>query len=177
MSRERFGAAWYALKNKHGFLLAELQISIAAAALLLAVIAGCAMPLLANFRKAADDIQLQDAGRYMLTVLAKDWGYDSSRIILNKDFRGRRKVSCTTVFAGKQYFFTLENGGLYKLTRTLGTKGKNPLFIPDCRVQEWQVSKVSDRALLVEFSLKKGARQRRFRQFIYCVNGSVSADE
>lgn len=171
--KEKFAAIWCDWKNKQGFLVAELQLSLAAAALLMVLIYGSSVTVWQNCRKAVLDIQLQDAGRYMLSVLEKDLTYDSVLITVSKDFRGAAKVGCRTVFGGKSYLYTLENNGLYKQTQTAGTKGKNPLYIPDCKVMDWQVQKVDDRTLKVEFTLQKQTRRQHFKRLFYCLNGKV----
>lgn len=176
MIKEKFAAIWYKLKNEQGFLLAELQLSMAAAALLMVMFCSSSVSILQNCQKMLLDMQLQDAGRYMLSMLEKDLAYDSVQITVSKDFRGAAKVGCRTVFGGKSYLYTWENNGLYKQIQTAGTKGKNPLYIPDCKVMDWQVKKLDDKTLLVEFILQKQVRQQKFRRVFYCLNGRIVQD-
>lgn len=176
MIKEKFAAILYKLKNEQGFLLAELQLSMTATALLMVMFCSSSVSILQNCQKMFLDMQLQDAGRYMLSMLEKDLAYDSVQITVSKDFRGAAKVGCRTVFGGKSYLYTWENYGLYKQIQTVGTKGKNPLYIPGCKVMDWQVKKLDDKTLLVEFILQKQGRQQKFRRVFYCLNGRIVQD-
>ncbi len=175
--KEKFAVIWSGWKNEYGFLTAELQLSLAAAALLMVLLCSSSVTVLRNCQKIVLDIQLQDAARYMLTALEKDMVCDSLLISIGKDYKGVDKVGCRTVFGGKSYLYTLENGGLYKQTQTAGTKGKNPLYVPDCMVTEWHVRKIDDKALQIEFTLQKNMRQKTFQRIFYCLNGQVTQDE
>lgn len=176
MMKAKFAAIWYGWKNEQGFLTAELQLSLAAAALLMVLLCSSSVAVLQNCRKVVLDIQLQDAARYMLTVLEKDIACDSVLVTVSKDYKGADKIGCRTVFGSKSYLYTLESGGLYKQTQTAGTKGKNPLYVPDCTVAQWKVHRLDDKTLQIDFTLQKNKRQKHFQRIFYCLNGRVAED-
>lgn len=156
-----------------GFLAVQLQVSVAVLALLTAFLYKDFTAVLGGLHKLHDDLQLYEAARYMQAELEKDLAYDSMVVTIEKDFRGNKMLQCQTIYAGKQYLYTCENNGLYKQTDTLLTKGKNPLFIPDCQVQQWQVRKLADNALEIQLVLVRDGRAERFTQTISILNGVV----
>ena len=115
-----------------GFLLAELQISVAILALVVALLYGDFQQIMQGWHRMFLDMQLQDAGRYMCSVLEKDLCYEGRLLTIGEDARGRAKLFCQTGHAGKIYTYTWENTAFYKSTKTTSTTGKNPLFVPDC---------------------------------------------
>lgn len=159
-----------------GFLIVQLQIGAAILALLTVFVYNDFAAVLGGLYRMADDVQLYDAARYIKADLEKDLAYEGKLLTVEKDYRGNAVVKCRTIYAGKQYIYTLENNGLYKQTDTLLTKGKNPLFIPACPVKQWQVRRISDKVLEIRFVLVHKARSRSFTQTIRLLNG-VIADE
>ena len=93
-------------RKEAGFLLAELQISVAILALVVALLYGDFYRLLQGWQRMFLDMQISDAARYMGSVLEKDLCYESSYIILSEDYRGRPKLVCQTGHAGKTYTYT-----------------------------------------------------------------------
>ncbi len=164
-------------KKQYGFVLLELQITIAIIAILTLVCYQDFCLLLQGWQRLRTDMYLQNAGRYMQSVLAKDLGYEGNLLTLTTDAKGDCKIICTTNHAGKTFTYTLERNGLYKQTKTITTTGKNPLFIPDCQVIEWQAVKLDEKRINLQFTLAKNERQQIFTQHIHCLNGTVNEDE
>lgn len=157
-----------------GFLTVQLQVGAAVLALLTAFLYKDFTNVLGGIHTLGDDLQLYEAARYMQAELEKDLAYESTAATIRKDFRGNKVLQCQTIYAGKQYLYTCENNGLYKQTDTLLTKGKNPLFIPDCQVQQWQVRKLGDRVLAIQFVLVREGRAKSFTQTVSMLNGVVT---
>lgn len=162
----------YRSKCRRGFLLAEMQFSLAVSALL-AVLAGSSMMYIFDAcRKVQADIQLQECGRYMFAALEKDVGAESTLIVLEQG-RGGTVINCRTRMGRKSFRFHREAQALYKSTTTGSGTGKNPLYLPDCAVIGWQVQKINEKMLLITLILEKEARRRTFQRLIYCVNGHI----
>ena len=160
-------------RKEAGFLLAELQISVAILALVVALLYGDFYRLMQGWQRMFLDMQINDAARYMGSVLEKDLCYEGSYIILSEDYRGRPKLICQTGHAGKTYTYTWESKSFYKSTKTTGTSGKNPLFVPDVYVVDWQVAKIDERFLKMNFVLEKQGRRRNFERVYHCFNGVI----
>lgn len=156
-----------------GFFIVQLQLGVAVLALLTAFLYKDFTTVLNGLYKVNTDIQLYEAARYMLADLEKDLAYESTVVTIRKDSRGNKVLQCQTIYAGKQYIYTYENNGLYKQTDTLLTKGKNPLFIPACQVQQWQVRRLADSVLEIKFVLVREGRVKNFTQTIRLLNGVV----
>ena len=62
----------------------------------------------------------------------------------------------------------------YKSTKTTSTSGKNPLFVPDVYVVDWQVAKIDERFLKMNFVLEKQGRRRSFERMYHCFNGVIA---
>lgn len=161
-------------KGEAGFLLAELQISVAIMALLVAVLYSDFCQLLQGWQKIFLDLQLQDTGRYMYSILEKDLCYEGQMITITEDSLGKTKLICQTGHAGKSYTYTLSGRSLYKSTKTTKTTGKNPLFIPDCHVVDWQAERIGEKLLALQITLEKQGRRQEFRKLFHCFNGSVN---
>ena len=161
-------------RKEAGFLLAELQISVAVLALVVALLYGDFYRLMQGWQRMFLDMQINDAARYMGSVLEKDLCYEGSYIILSEDYRGRSKLVCQTGHAGKTYTYTWESKSFYKSTKTTCTSGKNPLFVPDVYVVEWQVAKIDERFLKMNFVLEKQGRRRNFERVYHCFNGVIA---
>lgn len=157
-----------------GFLLAELQISVAILAFVVALLYGDFQQIMQGWHRMFLDMQLQDAGRYMCSVLEKDLCYEGRLLTIGEDARGRAKLFCQTGHAGKIYTYTWENTAFYKSTKTTSTTGKNPLFVPDCFVKDMQFEKMGERFLKVKFVLEKQGRKKSFERIYHCFNGRVA---
>lgn len=164
-------SCWYG--KEAGFLIGELQLTVAVIALVTALLYGDFYQIVQGWHKMFIDMQLRDAGRYMCSILEKDLCYEGRLITLSEDYRGNPKLVCQTGHAGKVYTYTWENKGLYKTTKTTNTSGKNPLFIPDCQVVEWQVARAGEHLVRLKFVLQKQGRRQSVEQMLYCFNGSV----
>lgn len=160
-------------KKERGFYLLELQVSTAIIAILTAWCYQDLCNLLGFWHNTLIDAQLRDAGYYIQNILEKDLVYDSQQIILGSDAKGVRKLTCQTNHAGKSFTYTLERNGLYKQTKTTNTTGKNPLFVPDCQVNGWNVTKVGEETLYLQLILAKEGRSCTIEQYLKCLNGAV----
>ncbi len=171
---EKLSLIYYGCSKKEaGFLLTELQVSVALMAILVALVYADFCQLLQGWQKMFLDMQLQDTGRYMLSVLEKDLCYEGQLIALTEDSLGNTKIICQTGHAGKSYTYSLSGKSLYKSTTTTKTTGKNPLFVPDCQVANWQAHRLGEKLLLLEITLEKQGRSQEFKQLLHCFNGSV----
>lgn len=160
-------------KREAGFLLAELYVSMAIVALLVAILYADFCQLLQGWQKMFLDMQLQDTGRYMFSVLEKDLCYEGQLIALTEDSLGNRKIVCQTGHAGKSYTYSLTGKSLYKSTTTTKTTGKNPLFVPDCQVVDWQAQRMGEKRLSLQITLEKQGRRMELQQLLHCFNGRV----
>ena len=171
---KKLSAIWFLLKNKQGHFLVELQFAAAIIALCAAVFYNDFALAVQSWQKSAVQMQLQSAAGYMFSELEKDLAYESEYIVVDKDYKGRTALKCRTVYRGKLYLYTYEKNGLYKTTQTTATQGKNPLYIPDCRVRSWQAEKLTDKTILLKITLEKNGQQKTFLRNIYCINGRIT---
>lgn len=161
-------------RKEKGFLLAELQVGVAVLAVVVALLYGDFYRLMQGWQRMLLDMQLRDAARYMSNILEKDLCYEGRLVTLSEDARGRRKLICQTGHAGKTYTYTWEGKSFYKSTKTTSTSGKNPLFVPDCYVTDWQAIKIGERFLKLNFVLEKQGRRQNFERVYHCFNGVIA---
>lgn len=171
---ERFFSIFSGCNNRRaGFLLVELQISVAIMAIVVAVLYADFCQVLQGWQKIFLDIQIQDTDRYMFSVLEKDLCYEGQQIVITEDSLGKTKIVCQTGHAGKSYTYSLTGRSLYKTTKTTKTSGKNPLFVPDCQVVDFQAERLGENLLSLNITLEKQGRRQNFKKLLHCFNGSV----
>ena len=171
---ERFFSIFAGCNNRRaGFLLVELQISVAIMAIVVAVLYADFCQVLQGWQKIFLDIQIQDTDRYMFSVLEKDLCYEGQQIVITEDSLGKTKIVCQTGHAGKSYTYSLTGRSLYKTTKTTKTSGKNPLFVPDCQVVDFQAERLGENLLSLNITLEKQGRRQNFKKLLHCFNGSV----
>jgi len=171
---ERLFSIFSGCNNRRaGFLLVELQISVAIMAIVVAVLYADFCQVLQGWQKIFLDIQIQDTDRYMFSVLEKDLCYEGQQIVITEDSLGKTKIVCQTGHAGKSYTYSLTGRSLYKTTKTTKTSGKNPLFVPDCQVVDFQAERLGENLLSLNITLEKQGRRQNFKKLLHCFNGSV----
>lgn len=171
---EKLSSTYSGRNNREsGFLLVELQISVAIVAIVVAMLYADFCQVLQGWQKMFLDIQIQDTDRYMFSILEKDLCYEGQQIVITEDSLGKTKIICQTGHAGKSYTYSLTGRSLYKTTKTTKTSGKNPLFVPDCQIVDWQARRLDENLLVLKITLEKQGRRRDFQRLLHCFNGRV----
>ena len=169
-------STWLRLNNQKGYLLVELQISMLIITILLGALFVSLRQVLGSWKNMLIDAQLYDAGRYMQVFLEKEIGYQGQRISIDYlEPLGTRRIVVQTIRHNTyyNYFWKRAKKGLYRETSTIDSSGTNPLFIPGCDVIDWDVEKVADDSMVINFTLEKEGRKKKFTQLIVCANGEV----
>lgn len=159
-------------RRQGGFLLAELQLGLAIAAITALLTCTAVARCCTSYVYLQEQLRLQEAGRYMLSNLEKGLSYDARSISLENN-----KISYVALLANKKITIYSEKNGLYQRTVTGTGTGINPLFMEGVAVKKWEVRKAAPRLLYISFSLQGSKYSQTFAQLIPCYNGEVTADE
>ncbi|MCQ2381494.1 MAG: prepilin-type N-terminal cleavage/methylation domain-containing protein [Acidaminococcaceae bacterium] len=163
------------LQNRHhrGFILTEAMAGLAIMAIVLALFGSQVVRLFASWRNMRTDVELFDAGRYMLTKMEREICLDAVQITVANNI-----IDMQTKQGDRQVLvrYSAERKGIYQDTTTNEGTGTNPLFIRDCLVENWQVQKIDDKKISVKFDLVKNNRIKNFARNFYCLNGVVNAE-
>ena len=159
-----------------GSLLLEVLMGFVIVSIGVMVFSTKAVQLFHAWQRMETDVELLDAGRYMLTKLERELSISTVdiRIVGNtkleiKTEYGHRDLEIYTtpmLLVPKIY-------DLYLRTTTEEGSGVNPLFIRDCGVQNVSFERISDKEIFVKFDLVKQERRKTFERLFYCVNGVV----
>lgn len=164
----------YGTDGKNGYGIIELQAAFAVAVIIGLLLCTCFLQFSKGWLKIQRDLDMQDAGNYMLAVLERELGYESALIRLKKNFNGRIRIETDTVNGSRKMSFTCDGSALYKKTTTSKGSGSNPVFIPGISIVDWQVKAVGERLLLISFILDCKGRRQEFSRLIFCNNGVVT---
>lgn len=160
--------------QKKGFVLTEVVGALAILCVITALCGSQIVKLFTSWQNMQIDVQLFDAGRYMLTKMEREISLNAVKIYVQDN-----KIQMQTKQGSKEIVirYNDEVAGLYQDTTTnLGT-GTNPLFIRDCLVDNWQVAKIEDKKLRVTFDLTKAGRRKTFARIFYVLNGVVEDEK
>lgn len=154
---------------RKGFILTEMLTGLAIITIVACVFGGQIIKLFTSWRNMQTDVEIFDAGRYMLTKLERELCLDAVEVFVTADNR----LQIQTKQGAKQVVvrYNGERMGLYQDTTTNDGTGTNPLFIRDCLVDNWSVKKIDDKKIFVEFALQKNNRKKNFARIFYCLNG------
>lgn len=170
-------AVWYSWKDNRGFFLLQLQLSLAAAAFLGALLCTFSVGFLREWREVRSQTNLRDTGRYILSALEKELGYESVSVNIYRENDGKDAIKCESHYGNKAVAFLWKTPYLYKRTKTGSGIGTNPLYVNGYYVKDWKVKRVSEKLLLISFFLEKNSGKHLFRQLVYCGNGLVNDAE
>lgn len=158
-------------RHHKGFLLTEVLLGVVITSIVVILFGRNIMSIFSGWRKMQIDGELLDAGRYMLTKIERHLGLEATgvRVINNSTIDFSTEYPDKTI---KLYIHSV-NGGLYMQTISREGTGVNPLYIRDCAVSNWRAERISNKEILVSFTLKKDNRTKDFVRLFYCVNGTV----
>lgn len=162
----------YLIKLRHkqqGFLLTELVCSLALATTLAAMVATGLGNIIDGWQYLREQIQLQQAGCYMQSILEKNLSYNAVAVNLND----KQEIAYTTVLGNKSALIYTNKQGMYLRTVSSSGSGTNPVFVPSYTVRQWQARRISSRQLYVSFYLQGKYGQRWFEQLLTCYNGEI----
>lgn len=161
---------WKALREQKGFLLMEYVLSLAAGALLAALVCTGLGRTALSWQRLQGELALQQAGGYMQGLLERHVSYNATAIRI----KSTQDVELDTILGNKKLLLYCRSGGLYLQTITGNGKGTNPLFMADVAVSDWQVTKLSDTSLCISFTLQSSqGLQRHCEQILHCYNGEI----
>lgn len=169
-------SAWQKQNNLQGFILLELVISTIITILFLTMIVKGLSQVLPTWNKIYYKTNLYNAGHYMLSILEKNISYDATIIIIGKDIQNNDRLICQTINGNQSFAFTCENKHIYKTTNKITTSGKNPLYVSDCNINSWQLTKLGDHTLKIELNLQQKDEQLKLTKIINCLNGRIEMD-
>ena len=175
-----FGWGRKAAHGQRGFLLLEYVFSLAAGAVLAALVCTGLGRTALSWQRLQEQLVLQQAGGYMQSLLERQLGYNATAVRI----QSTGDLELDTIMGNKKLLLYCRNGGLYLQTTTGNGKGTNPLFMAGMEVSQWQATKLSGNSLRISFTLtnaqgglrSKGA-QRQWEQIYYCYNGEVFDEE
>lgn len=154
-----------------GFLLNEVLLGMVIVSVVTLLFGRNVVTIFTGWQRMQTDGELLDAGRYMLNKIERHLTLESTSVTITD----RITIDCLTEYPDKttKLYINSANGGLYMQTKTLSGKGVNPLFIRDCNVTNWRAERISDKKILISFTLTKNNRSKDFVRLFYCVNGVV----
>lgn len=155
--------------KRQGFMLTEIVCSLALAATLAAIVASGLGNIIDGWQYLREQIQLQQAGCYMQSILEKNLSYNAVAVNLND----KQEIAYTTILGNKSALIYTNKQGLYLRTVSSSGSGTNPVFVPSYAVQQWQARRISSRQLYVSFYLQGKYGQRWFEQLLTCYNGEI----
>ena len=159
-----------------GFLLMEYVFSLAAGAVLAALVCTGLGRTALSWQRLQEQLALQQAGGYMQSLLERHLGYNATAVRI----KSTGDLELDTIMGNKKLLLYCRNGGLYLQTTTGNGKGTNPLFIAGVEVSQWQAAKLSNNSLRISFTLANtqgSGRQRHWEQIYRCYNGEVFDEE
>lgn len=166
-------------EKQQGFFLAGALAAAAlalAAALMLGSAAARLLPLWQELRVRR---QLQDAARYICINMERELGVNSTAVVLSRS-GGYPLADCQSIGAAKsvRFYYNTPYQGIYKRTTKLlnNSSGVNPACLPGYVVEDWRLRRLGDRAVCLQFALRRDKYRESFSHVIYCVNGRVSGD-
>ena len=165
-----------AAPEQKGFLLMEYVFSLAAGAVLAALVCTGLGRTALSWQRLQEQLALQQAGGYMQSLLERHLGYNATAVRI----KSTGELELDTIMGNKKLLLYCRNGGLYLQTTTGNGKGTNPLFIAGVEVSQWQAAKLSDNSLRISFTLANtqgSGRQRHWEQIYRCYNGEVFDEE
>lgn len=164
-------------QNKEsGQLLLELLLSIIATVTFITLVLRSWGQVFPIWTSLARQTSLYDVSHYIFTAIEKNTAYDSQQITITKDYNNNPKLVCQTVQGNLSYIFTLENKHIYKTTQKSASSGKNPVYVSECEITNWQIRRISEHELLIELTLAKDGFRINTSHLLYCLNGSVVDD-
>ena len=165
-----------AAPEQKGFLLMEYVFSLAAGAVLAALVCTGLGRTALSWKRLQEQLALQQAGGYMQSLLERHLGYNATAVRI----KSTGELELDTIMGNKKLLLYCRNGGLYLQTTTGNGKGTNPLFIAGVEVSQWQAAKLNDNSLRISFTLANAqgsGRQRHWEQIYRCYNGEVFDEE
>lgn len=159
--------------NRAGFLLLEIIVSLLISMHLAAMLFQSFALILPKWEKLVNLVQLYDTSHYTFSILEKNLGYDSLTVAIVQDEKNRPQLSCQALQGNLSYIFSYENNYLYKTIHKSSTSGKNPLYVSNCLVENWKITKLGEQNVLIEISFKKQTTKLTVQRIIHCLNGRV----
>lgn len=163
-----------ATNPKKGFVLLELCMALALAALLAVQLQRTITPLFRSWQQLLQQQQLYEAKDYMFSQLEYELSQNTSLITLNPE--GTR-LSCRSLRQQRQLIFNRElvnnRYGLYMTVRNNKGSSKQPLFLTDCQLKAWWLKALDENHLRIELELAHGQKQQRFCRVLTLINGRI----
>lgn len=172
----KLSSVWQKQSSPQGFILLELAISTFATIIFLTMVIRGLSQVLPTWNKIYCKTNLYNAGHYMLSIMEKNISYDASIITISKDTRKNDRLICQTTNGNHSFTFTCENKHIYKTITKATTSGKNPLYVSDCYINSWKLTKLDESLLKVELNLQQKDEEIKLIKIINCLNGRIEID-
>lgn len=172
----KLSSVWQKQNSLQGFILLELAISTVITIMFLTMLIRGLSQVLPTWNKIYYQTNLYNTGHYMLSIMEKNISYDATIITISKDIKNNDRLICQTINGNQSYTFTCENKYIYKTITKTTTSGKNPLYISDCYINSWRLTKLDDSTLKVELDLQQKEEHIKLTKIINCLNGRIELD-
>ena len=160
--------------KKNGFILLELLLGLLISVLFAVFVFRGFGQMLSSWDNLSTKTNLHDVSHYIISIMEKNITYDSSLVTIARDSKSIDTLVCQTVHGNMLYTFSCENERIYKAIQKASTVGKNPLYVSDCKVDSWHISKINDHLLGIELSLSQKQYNIKVTRYIYCMNGRIN---
>mgnify|MGYP003598828145 CR=1 FL=1 len=157
--------------NKKGFLLLEYCIALMLVSLILFIFHDTFFQAILTCQKVTKDLEIYRVERATMALLRE-----------NLDFNVE-KVVCQEAAAKRKIYYYCSESPTGRHTTTLYQRikvedkgaGVNPLTTPDMEVTAWHAEKLSNKSILLTFSLREysSGREKDFSEVINLCNGKV----
>lgn len=156
-------------RKQEGFVLLDYLLSIAVGAVLAALVCTGLGRTALSWQHLLGQLELLQAGSYMQGALERQLCYNATAVKI----KAAGDLELDTVDGNKKLLIYCRNKGLYLQTVTGNGSGTNPLFITGAEVASWEVAKIQDQLLRIDFTLQGEQERRSFVQLLTLCNGEV----
>ncbi|HIU64517.1 MAG TPA: hypothetical protein IAB06_05750 [Candidatus Avacidaminococcus intestinavium] len=163
--------------NKRGIILTEVCLGVFITTITLLIAGILFKSLLGGGQKIAIDLAMYRTERSAFLHMRREIGWQAKRVcIINNGKACTLKCYELGEKRTVSYYTGLSGNNLYRSIKVIGqNEGINPLLDPEFMVSRWKISKLNEKALVVEIGIKhkKSNRERVFIEVIKVCNGKI----
>lgn len=169
--------------NKKGFLLLEYCIALMLVSLILFIFHDTFFQAILTCQKVTKDLEIYRVERATMALLRENLDFNVEKVELLKDAEDSSMIVCQEAAAKRKIYYYCSESPTGRHTTTLYQRikvedkgaGVNPLTTPDMEVTAWHAEKLSNKSILLTFSLREysSGREKDFSEVINLCNGKV----
>ena len=158
--------------NNKGYLLAEMCIALAVAAVAAVIMYNGLSGFARSWQNVQSDLMLYRAARYSQSFIEHELLLNSSRLKITTG--SNDKIVCTEVYGNRQVTFYRSGGALAREIKYNSTRGVNPLSLAEVTLEKLDAEQIADDKIKVTMQLKDNAsgRSKKFTEVYVMANGS-----